>query len=131
AWCHLRDDLRTFALDSIRKARMLETEARELPEALLRDFSQGAYGIFAGGGEQTAVLLFQPERARWVSAERWHPQQQSRWLDDGRYELKIPYSQTPELVMDILKYGPDVEVVAPKALRAEVAGRLKRAAGLY
>lgn len=131
AWCHLRDDLRTFALDSIRRARMLEKAASEIPEAQLRDFSNGAYGIFAGDGEQTATLLFQPERARWVSAERWHPKQQSRWLEDGRYELKIPYSQTPELVMDILKYGPDVEVTGPEALRREVAERLQLASAGY
>lgn len=131
AWCHLRQGLRTFALDSIRKARMLESTAKEVAEQSLRDNSTGAYGIFSGDADKTAVLLFRPERARWVAAEQWHPDQQSRWLDDGRYELRVPYSQTPELVMDILKYGPDVEVVAPDALRELVRMRLQRAAEIY
>ena len=30
----------------------------------------------------------------------------------------MPYSDDRELVMDILKYGPDVEVLEPEALRA-------------
>ncbi|HWQ40381.1 MAG TPA: WYL domain-containing protein, partial [Burkholderiales bacterium] len=36
-----------------------------------------------------------------------------------------------ELVMDILKFGPDVEVLAPDALRARVAERLEAAARRY
>ncbi len=131
AWCHLRDDLRTFALDSIRHAEPLEQTAIDLPEEALRDHQASAYGIFSGRAEQTAVLRFRPERARWVAAERWHPDQQSRWMEDGRYELRIPYSQSPELVMDILKYGPDVEVMEPDSLRGEVARRLQEAALIY
>jgi predicted DNA-binding transcriptional regulator YafY len=34
-------------------------------------------------------------------------------------------------VMEILKFGADVEVVAPEVLRARVADDLKRAAGRY
>ena len=33
--------------------------------------------------------------------------------------------------MDILKYGPDVEVVEPKALRELVGERLRLAAKVY
>ncbi len=131
AWCHLRNGLRTFALDSIRQAETLDQPTVDIPEQQLHDHQDSAYGIFSGGAEQTAVLHFRPERARWVAAEQWHPQQQSHWLDDGRYQLRIPYSQSPELIMDILKYGPDVEVIAPDALRQAVAERLRQAAGLY
>ncbi len=42
-----------------------------------------------------------------------------------------PYNHTTELVMDILKYGPDVEVVGPDSLRREVAERLRQTAELY
>ena len=50
-----------------------------------------------------ARLLFSPERSRRVVSERLCPEQKSRYLDDGRYELKVPYSNDPELLMDILK----------------------------
>lgn len=36
-----------------------------------------------------------------------------------------------ELVMDILRYGPDVEVAGPPALREAVVARLKAALGQY
>ena len=71
------------------------------------------------------------ERARWVASERWHPQQQSRTLADGSLELKLPYSDDRELLMDILKYGSDCEVLAPPALRARVREELQRAMAAY
>jgi predicted DNA-binding transcriptional regulator YafY len=66
-----------------------------------------------------------------VRAEIWHEQQQGRDLPDGCYELKIPYSEAPELVMDILRHGENVEVVEPAELRKRVAERLAKAAGRY
>ena len=40
-------------------------------------------------------------------------------------------SREPELVMDILRYGADVEVLAPPALRDAVAAQLRAAGALY
>lgn len=127
AWCHRRDALRSFALDAIEALEPSETPTVELTDAEL-DASLGAgYGIFAGAQVRWATLIFSPERARWVAAERWHPEQQGRFLDDGRYELRVPYSNDPELIMDILKYGPDCEVAEPEELRGKVKALLAAA----
>ena len=90
--------------------------------ALDRHFASG-YGIFSGADTEEAALLFSKERARWVSRETWHPQQDGELQFDGTYLLKFPYSREPELVMDILKYGADVEVLSPQSLRERVATR--------
>jgi proteasome accessory factor C len=131
AWCHLRQGLRTFALDAIETARPLEEPAIEVAEAELDRHYASSYGIFAGVPDQVAVLRFSPERARWVAKEQWHRDQRGRFLEDGSYELAIPYSNQLELVMDVLKYGPDVEVVGPQGLRAEVQRRLRAALARY
>jgi len=131
AFCHKRQALRTFAVDAIEQATVLEKPAREIGEdALDRHFASG-YGIFAGGDTEEAVLLFSPERARWVSRELWHPRQDGKLQLDGSYLLKIPYSREPELVMDILRHGSAVEVLAPESLRAAVAREHRAAAKLY
>ena len=64
-------------------------------------------------------------------AEQWHPQQQGSLLPNGSYELSIPYSNDPELIMDILKYGPECQVLAPVALREKVKRLLKEAVTRY
>jgi proteasome accessory factor C len=77
------------------------------------------------------VLRFDPRRARWVAKERWHAAQEGGYLTDGSYELRVPYSNPLELIMDVLKYGPDVEVMAPAELRLAVAQRLRAAVERY
>ena len=131
AWCHLREGLRTFALDAIESARPLSTSALDIAEADLEHHFAASYGIFAGAPAQMAVLRFSAERARWVAKEQWHRDQQGRFLDDGSYELRIPYSNALELTMDVLRYGPDVEVIEPSVLRDLVRGRLRAALARY
>ena len=131
AFCHKRQALRTFAVDAIEQATVLDKAAKDVGEdSLERHFASG-YGIFAGADTQQAVLLFNATRARWVSRETWHPKQEGILQLDGTYLLKFPYSREPELVMDILKYGADVEVLSPDSLRNAVAEQHVQAAGLY
>lgn len=131
AWCHWRKDLRSFAVDAIRGAAMLATAAKEVPEKELTAILSSAYGIFSGKPRATAKLRFSARRARWVATETWHPQQKSSFDEQGRYLLEIPYSDDRELAMDILKYGPDVEVLAPEGLRTKVAQELKDSLNHY
>lgn len=127
AWCHQRNQLRTFAVDGICEARVLDTHANNIPEDQLNAHFASGYGIFAGAAKHIAILRFTPQRARWIADERWHPQQQAYWLENGEYELHIPYADPRELVMDILRHVPEVDVVAPEALRREISARLKAA----
>ena len=130
-YCHLREDLRSFAVDAIRAAELREARAKEIPAAELDAHLASGYGIFAGRDVRWAKLRFTPEAARWVSAQLWHPEQRAQVDADGSYVLEIPYAHERELVMEILKYGGDVEVLAPLTLREQVAGDLARAAGRY
>lgn len=131
AWCHATDGLRSFALDAMREAAVLEDRARDIPARGLDRVLAAGYGIFSGEQVKWAKLRFSAQRARWVASEEWHPQQRSSFDPEGRYLLELPYSQEPELVMDILKFGGEVEVLAPAELRARVARSLKDAAALY
>ena len=131
AWCHKADDVRSFALDAIRAADLLDESAKEVPDTKLDPLFQSGYGIFAGTDLRWAKLRFTPERARWVASESWHPDQKSRFEAGGEYVLEVPYADDRELLMDILKFGPDVEVLAPAALRRRVAEAHRAATAIY
>jgi predicted DNA-binding transcriptional regulator YafY len=131
AWCHLREDVRSFAVDALRATELRESRAREIPAAELDAHLGAGYGIFAGKDVQWAVLRFTPEAARWVSAQEWHPKQRARFEAGGSYVLELPYAHARELTMEILKYGADVEVLAPPALRSATARALQSAAARY
>ncbi len=131
AWCHRSDALRRFALDAIEAAEPLEAAAQELPMAQVQAEMDAGYGIYAGGRRQWATLHFDATAARWASREEWHPQQQGRWLDGGGYELRLPYVDATELVMDVLRQGEQVRVVGPASLVQALKVRLRRAAERY
>jgi predicted DNA-binding transcriptional regulator YafY len=131
AWDEGKQALRSFSIDRIRRATAQPKAALDVPEAELDDHYSTAYGIFGGKADKVAVLRFTPERARWVADEQWHPQQQGRWLADGSYELTIPYRESREPVMDIMRNGPTVVVDSPETLRAELLQQLLSATERY
>lgn len=125
AWCHWRRALRSFAVDAIRAAQVLDKPAIDIGARQLDAALGAGYGIFAGKKLQWADLRFTPERARWVAAEAWHPKQKGRFEADGSYRLRLPYTDSRELVMDILRHVPEVEVMEPEGLREVVRERLR------
>jgi predicted DNA-binding transcriptional regulator YafY len=131
AWCHLRKEVRSFAVDAITDCEQLTLDAKELDSELLRNSMQGGYGIFGGVVKSRAKLKFSPERARWVQNEEWHPDQVGEIQNDGSYVLELPYSDERELIGDLLKYGSSVEVLSPKDLRSKVKDEIQKAIRVY
>lgn len=131
AYCHLRNDLRSFAVDGIRICKVLDMKATDISSKELNEYFANSYGIFSGKATKKARLRFTAERARWVSTETWHPNQVGKFDDEGNYILEFEYDQEPELVMDILKHGASIEVLAPQSLINHVQLELKTALSLY
>ena len=131
AWDEGKDGLRSFSIDRISGARLGDGVARDVDEAQLDAHLSGSYGIFSGAPKGWATIVFSARAARWVADEHWHSQQHGRFLPDGRYELKLPYSVPRELLMDVLHYGADAEIVEPTSLREQARAHLQLALGNY
>ena len=131
AFCHLRDDLRSFALDVIEKAEHSEKPAVSVDDQTLKAFFEDGYGIFNGKPDKVAQLKFTPFRAQWVAREIWHPEQTGQYLPDGSYQLEIPYRIDTELLREILKEGPEVMVIGPASLRGKVEELANQMVGIY
>ena len=110
---------------------MLDDAARDVPDEELDRQLASSYGIFSGTPKGWATIVFSAKAARWVADEHWHSQQQGRWLGDGRYELKLPYSAGRELLMDVMHYGSDAEILEPPVLREQARALLSLALGNY
>lgn len=125
AWCHLRDDLRTFSIARVVNAEILGTHAERLDRAVLEAHFATSYGIFAGEPKYTARLRFLPAIAREIAQQQWHPDQQGAWEGED-YLLAIPYSDHTELANDIMAHIPNVEALQPEALRNAIRERLHK-----
>ena len=131
AWCHLRNGLRSFGVDVIKNTAACDKKAKEVPEKKLNEVYRAGYGIFSGKKTQKAILRFSKERARWVSKEIWHSEQEGHFDEKGQYVLSIPYANDTELILDIMRYGPDVEVLKPKVLREKIINRINESLAQY
>jgi predicted DNA-binding transcriptional regulator YafY len=131
SWCHLRQAIRSFAIDAITGVVMLAEPAEDILDAKLDLELASGYGIFSGSHVQWAELKFSPHKARWVAQEQWHPDQLSRFDESGNYFLSLPFSQEPELLMDILKHGAGVEVISPDSLRKRLQDVVEDMSRLY
>ncbi len=131
AWCHEREELRVFSVDRIAKPRCLAETVYDPPAEHVSAELDSSYGIFTGKADKVAVLRFNELAARWVAEEEWHPGVRSEPQSDGGVILRIPYKHETELVMDILRHGPNVEVLGPISLRHSVRDALTMAAGQY
>ncbi|MFA5495950.1 MAG: WYL domain-containing transcriptional regulator [Porticoccaceae bacterium] len=130
AWCHLREDLRTFSIARIAKAEVVKARAKRIDKKQLEGHFAQSYGIFAGKPQHQARLRFYPAIAHEIALQQWHPQQRGEW-EGGDYLLTIPYGDSRELVQDIMRHLPYIDVESPAELRSEITARLKEALILY
>jgi predicted DNA-binding transcriptional regulator YafY len=130
-WCRERQDWRKFYL--ARMESVAVPEESFVPKAVTewQYLVEGSYGIFQGRETKNAVLLFSPERARWIREQLWHPSQQIEEREDGSLQLTIPVADFREIKLRIMQYGADVEVVEPQELRDEISKEIAAMAMLY
>lgn len=131
AWCHLRNGVRNFSADSILSLDVLGTAAKEVSQKQMNASLGPGYGIIANGTPRRARLRFSPERARWVAQETWHSDQHGQTDANGNFILTVPYTDDRELLMDILRYGADVEVLSPASLRTRITEELAKLVQIY
>ena len=126
AWCHKRNELRTFMLSRIRSAYQTNAAADELSRDQNEAHLHNSYGIFSGDEKHLAELVFLPGAAHLVAQQQWHPKAKGQWQGDN-YHLELPYNDDRELLRDLLSYAPNVIVSAPDKLKAEYTKRLQDA----
>ncbi|AHK15705.1 helix-turn-helix transcriptional regulator [Thalassolituus oleivorans] len=126
AYCHQRQQLRTFMLSRINSVVMSAKNAIEFNNEELKQHFHNSYGIFSGENTHTAELLFSTHVAHQVAQQQWHPHAKGQWQGDD-YQLMLPYNDQRELLRDLLAYAPDVQIIAPIELREAYIQRLRNA----
>jgi len=124
-----RGEMRTFKVDRIRDLSLLP-RSFDAPDEDVVQRLRLAWDIIADQELIEVVLRFRPAVAARVMEATWHPSQRVTQANDGSLEWRGTVAGTIEIRLWILSWGDDVEVVAPAALRADVAATQRRAAEL-
>jgi proteasome accessory factor B len=130
-WDEERDALRTFKVERILSAALTpETFDAPPSDQVARDMLR-AWDVIADEPPVRVVVRFSPEVAARAAETRWHPSQEVERAADGSMIWTATVAGSREIRSWILGWGPDVEVLEPVELRAEIAELLGRAAGRY
>lgn len=126
-----RDAVRTFKVERIVDAALTPQTFEPPPAGTVEAHLARAWGVIADQDEVEVVLRFAPSVAVRVGEARWHPSQTVEAAPDGSLLWRARVPGTLEIRSWILSWGAGVEVLAPAALRDEVAAEVLAAAGRY
>jgi predicted DNA-binding transcriptional regulator YafY len=117
-------EARNFRVAGIEHARVLSgqkpKERRPPPAQVWAD--DPAFGIDEDRPGIATVRVKGPF-ARWVALDRWHSEQDDKWVDDGKFlQRSLPYRSCREMARKLLMLGDALVGVEPKELRDEVVG---------
>jgi predicted DNA-binding transcriptional regulator YafY len=130
-WCHKSAARRTFSLNRISHAELLKIDGKAMPRELLENGSSGYDGILPRASKKIAEIVFYNYAVCEAVQEELHPEQQLLVNSDNTFTLKIPYSDSDEIIKSILRWGDNAEVTGPEELRREVRVALENTLKRY
>jgi predicted DNA-binding transcriptional regulator YafY len=124
AYCHLRKDVRLFAVERIRSIARTD-HPYQMPLGFnVQEYVQDALNVMRG--RRIGVeLLFSKKAAAWVKDKSWHPSQETKLLKDGKLKMSLKVADNDELVGWILSFGSQVKVISPESLQGKVIKEAK------
>jgi len=130
-YCHLRKEIRDFALSRISEPEVLVESFKIPAEFDFKKYFLSTFGLYKGKTTKEVTLRFTPEKSKWIKDQIWHKDQKVKYLKDGSIELSFPVSDFSEIKREILKHGDDVEVIKPKILRGLIKAEAKNILKIY
>lgn len=116
AYCRLRKEYRTFAIDRIAILKPLDDFFMPHPISADEDM-EGAFGAYIDGEPTEVTLIFDEEIRAQIGRKKWHPSQKHKTLPDGRIEVSFTVNGLEGLRHWMYQWIPHVEVILPEELR--------------
>ncbi|MGE5529302.1 MAG: WYL domain-containing protein [Patescibacteria group bacterium] len=127
-YCHLRQDLRIFALDRIRALEFTGDTFERASGFTIEQYLGLSWGI-ERGPEHLVRVAFDAEQARWIKERIWHAGQKLSDLNDGGVVLEARVSGLEPFKRWILGFGRHARVLEPRelaeAVRREAEGIMR------
>lgn len=115
ARCHKARDLRTFAVQRIEDAEVLDEGFEASSGFDPASFVRHGFGVFHGD-EFDFVIEFRPDVAYLIRERRFHHTQQIEELDDGGVRLTMTCAGLPEIASWIAGFGGKARPLEPESL---------------
>jgi len=120
AWCHLRQDIRTFVPARIQAVQLTGKTFVRPQKFSLQKRLRDSFGVQSGHGQFEVVIQFQELVADYIREKKWHESQELRELPDGGVELRMKLSSLAEVERWILGWAGNARVLHPPELAESV-----------
>jgi predicted DNA-binding transcriptional regulator YafY len=118
-FCHLRKDIRLFAVDRIRKMVLTDSTFETPQDFNMENLLRNSFGAFLGDPVRV-VIHFSPRIAGYIVEKTWHESQILENQEDGSLIFKAQIAGTEEIKFWVLSWGKDAVVLEPDSLREEI-----------
>ena len=126
------NDLRLLVLHRIQKVTLKEESLRPLDNFDLQVYiDQGGFGFGQIAQPIELIAIFKNDAGHHLIETPLAKDQQIERLDPQTLKITAEILDTPQLQRWLSSFGPDLEVLAPEALRVTIAERHQQAAQLY
>lgn len=119
-YCHLRQEIRIFAVDRIKKLQVTEKSFTVPEDFDIEELMSGSLGAFHGAPQRVRIV-FDRDVAGYVGEKVWHESQTLLPQDDGSLVFEANVAVNPDLKSWILSWGAKARVLEPDSLRQEMA----------
>lgn len=130
-YCHLRKEIRVFALDCIREIKVTNTPYTIPDDFDINEHFKPGWRMRRYGAPVEVVLKFSERYARWIKRRKWHPTQVIEEQKDGSIIFKVKVEGTVELKWWTYHWIPFCEILAPPELKKEVIEEMKGMLAVY
>ena len=109
-FCHVRREVRTFAVERIKNFSILDETFQMREDFNLEEYLKGAFQVMIGEPKKVRIRVA-AAAAHVIRERKWHPSQELQELIDGAIEISLEVPINYEIISWILGFGPAAEVL--------------------
>jgi len=129
-YCHMRGDVRIFALDRIKMLHQLK-ESFEVAEGFdFEEFMRPSFGVYQGEPVKVRIW-FSPDAAGYIKEKIWHDTQEIIAQNDGSIVFEAEVAGTEEIKFWVMSWGAKAVVLEPESLRQAILTESENLAERY
>ncbi|MDF1663888.1 MAG: WYL domain-containing transcriptional regulator [Planctomycetota bacterium] len=135
AYCCMREDVRVFQLDRIKRLNSLQDTFNRPIDFTLEQYFSDSLGVYRGAEDGSTkfdyVIRFDAFAARFVQGLKYHKTQECHELPDGSLEMTLTIDASVEIEEFLLSFGEHAELLSPPSARKNFKARLQRVLACY
>jgi predicted DNA-binding transcriptional regulator YafY len=116
------NEIKTFGLDRIQSLEITKLKFAYPKDFSIQEYFKFAYGIIRPNYDnpEEIILSFNQYQGKYIKSQQMHHSQEILVDNENELRIKLLVFPTYDLVMDLMSYGQNVDVIQPESLKQEL-----------